>query len=144
MVASSGHFERAHTPSQVAVQRPTSGEVMINGRMAGSTESLGSMSMSSGSLMGSGSIMRHVEVHICSKANGKPATGVVPTIEIQDYSQPNSTMAPMQVAEMTGLDVNAADTHYGNNIGLVPGHRYSVRTTLNGQSGTYDFTGPQT
>jgi hypothetical protein len=101
------------------------------------------MAGSSGSMpMGSGSTMRHVEVHICSKANGKAMVDAMPTMDLRDLTA-GSTLSSMQVGEMQGLDRNPADTHYGNNVSVVPGHRYAVRTTMNGQTGMFEFTASQ-
>ena len=133
MVAVAGPSESMFTPSEAIAKHPTSGEVMLGGQMAGSS---GSMSM------GSGSAMRHVEVHICSKASGKAVVGGTPTMGLRDLTT-GSTMSSMQVGEMQGLDRNPADTHYGNNASVVPGHRYQVRTTLNGQTGMFEFTASQ-
>jgi hypothetical protein len=129
MVAVAGPSESMFTPSEATSQHPTSGEVMLSGQMAGSS---GSMSM------GSGSAMRHVEVHICSKANGKAVVSAMPSMELRDVTA-GSMMSSMQVGEMQGLDRNPADTHYGNNVTVVPGHRYQVRTTMNGQTGMFEF-----
>jgi hypothetical protein len=45
---------------------------------------------------------------------------------------------------MQGLDRNPADTHYGNNVTVVPGDRYEVRTIVGGQTGRFQFTAPKT
>lgn len=129
MVAVAGPSESMYTPSEATSQHPTSGEVMLSGQMTGSS---GSMSM------GSGSPMRHVEVHICSKSDGKAVVSAMPSMNLRDLTT-GSTMSSMQVGEMQGLDRNPADTHYGNNVTVVPGHHYQVRTTMHGQTGMFEF-----
>jgi hypothetical protein len=135
MVSVAGPNEAMYTPSQVKSMHPTSGEVMVRG----------TMSKASGSSMpmGTGSIMRHIEVHICSKATGKALTGVRPLMGIRDLTK-GSMKSSMPVAEMQGLDRNPADTHYGNNVTVVPGDRYEVRTIAGGQTGRFQFTAPKT
>jgi hypothetical protein len=132
MVAVAGPSESMYTPSEATSKHPTSGEVMLSGHMAGSA---GSMSM------GSGSAMRHVEVHICSKADGKAVVSAMPSMDLRDLTA--GSMSSLQVGEMQGLDRNPVDTHYGNNVTVVPGHHYQVRTTMNGQSGMFAFTATQ-
>ncbi len=133
MVAVAGPNESMYTPSEAASMHPTSGEVMISGQMSGSS---GSMSMDTGSAM------RHIEVHICSKATGKAVVSAMPTMDLRDMTA-GSMMSSMRVGEMQGLDRNPADTHYGNNVTVIPGHHYRVRTTLNGQTGIFEFTASQ-
>jgi hypothetical protein len=53
-------------------------------------------------------------------------------------------MSSMPVAEMQGLDRNPADTHFGNNVTVVLGDRYEVRTVVEGQTGRFQFTAPKT
>jgi hypothetical protein len=133
MVAVAGPSESMFTPSEATSKRPTSGEVMLSGQMVGSS---GSMST------GSGSTMRHVEVHICAKATGKAVISAMPRMDLRDLSAGSMTSS-LQVGEMQGLDRNPADTHYGNNVTVVPGHRYQVSTTMNGQTGMFKFAASQ-
>jgi hypothetical protein len=143
IVAGVGVSESMYTKTQVASTMPESGEVMVGGQMtATGSSSGGSMSMGSGTTMTSGSAMRHVEIHICSKATGKAVAGAMPTMDIQDMTQSGSMMQSMSVAEMRGLDMNPADTHYGNNVSLIPSHRYLLKTTMNGEPGSIEVTSP--
>jgi hypothetical protein len=106
---------------------------MLSGHMVGSS---GSMST------GSRSATRHLEVHICAKATGKAVISAMPSTDHGDFSA-GSMMSSLQVGEMQGLARNPADTHYGNNVTVVPGHRYQVSTTMNGQTATFKFTASQ-
>ncbi|MEI6701894.1 MAG: hypothetical protein WCL38_09080 [Actinomycetota bacterium] len=124
MVAGVGPNEAMYTHDQVMASKPTSGELMVSGMMDGSH----SMSM------GTGTTMQHVEVHICSRATGKAIGGAMPTMTFSEVGS-NSMPTDMSVTEMTSLDGNAADIHYGNNITMMMGSKYSFRVTLNGQSG---------
>ena len=134
MASVAGPNEAMYTTSQVKTHHPKSGEIMVSGQMTG----MGGSSMS----MGSASLMRHVEVHICSKATGKAVLGARPVMTIQDLSK-GSMKTKLMVAEMQGLDRNPADTHYGNNVTVVPGHRYKLQTTINGQTGMFQFVVPK-
>jgi hypothetical protein len=131
MVAGVGPSEAMYTRAQATAQKPTSGELMISGMM----DATNSMAM------GTGTAMRHVEVHICSKATGKALTGAMPLMTLSQGGN-SSTITNMSVAEMTGLDGIAADTHYGNNVSMMDGSNYSLRVTLNGQTGTFTMTAP--
>jgi hypothetical protein len=135
MVSVAGPNEAMYTPSQIKSMHPASGEVMVRGRMSNASGS--SMPM------GGASIMRHIEVHICSKATGKALSGVRPSMGIRDLTK-GSMMSSMPVAEMQGLDRNPADTHFGNNVTVVLGDRYEVRTVVEGQTGRFQFTAPKT
>jgi hypothetical protein len=135
MVAVAGPSESMFTPSEATSKRPTSGEVMLSGQMVGS-----SGSMSTGS--GSGSATHHLEVHICAKATGKAVISAMPSTDLRDFSA-GSKMPSLQVGEMEGLARNPADTLYGNNVTVVPDHRYQVGTTMNGRTATFKFTASQ-
>jgi len=131
MVAGIGPNEPMYTSKQVTVKHPTSGELMISGMMHG----MGSMDMTAETTMS------HVEVHICSKATGRALTGARPLLTlIQEGTSP--MMTEIMVAEMTGLDGNLSDTHYGNNVSMVRGSDYSLRVTLNGQKTTLALRRP--
>jgi hypothetical protein len=134
MASIAGPNEAMYTVAQARTLHPKTGEIMISGQMIGK----GGSSMS----MGATSVMRHIEVHICSKATGKAMVGAQPLMSIKDLSR-GSMMTKLRVAEMQGLNRNPADTHYGNNVTVIPGHHYQIQTTLNGQTGTFQFTAPK-
>ena len=132
MVASVGPSEAMCTSEQVTAQKPTSGELMVSGMM----HDMGSMAMDTETSMS------HVEVHICSKATGSAVTGAMPSMTLSQEST-SSMKSKIMVSEMTGLDGNTADTHYGNNVNVMDGRNYSLRVTLNAQSGTFTIATPK-
>jgi hypothetical protein len=134
MVSIAGPNEAMYTMAQARKLHPKTGEIMVSGQMMGR----GGSSMS----MGSTSVMRHIEVHICSKATGKAVVGAHPAMNLRDLSR-GSMLAIVRVAEMQGLNRDPADTHYGNNLTVIPGHRYQLQTTINGQTGMFQFVAPK-
>ena len=134
MVSIAGPNEAMYTMAQARKLHPKTGEIMVSGQMMGK----GGSSMS----MGSTSVMRHIEVHICSKATGKAVVGAHPAMNLRDLSR-ESRWAIVRVAEMQGLNRDPADTHYGNNVTVIPGHRYLLQTIINGQTGMFRFVAPK-
>ena len=134
MVSIAGPNEAMYTVAQARKLHPKTGEIMVSGQMMGN----GGSSMS----MGSTSVMRHIEVHICSKATGKAVVGAHPAMNLGDLGRV-SMLAIVRVAEMQGLNRDPADTHYGNNVTVIPGHRYLLQTIINGQTGMFRFVAPK-
>ncbi len=132
VVAGMGASEAMYTPEQAASMHPKSGEIMMAGQMDNGNNAMA---------MGSGTTMSHVEAHICSKTTGKVLTGMMPTMSLRGTG-PEAMAASIPVAEMQGLDMNPADTHYGNNVTITPGSRYRLTVNLNGQSGAVTMTAP--
>jgi hypothetical protein len=123
-----GPLEAMYTPAEAKAKHPTSGEVMLGGSMG-----------TSGMSMGAGN--RHLEVQVDSRATGKLAMGVVPTIGLHDKTAMSSMAMTVKlpVVAMQGVDEGAADLHYGNNVKLTAGHVYDVVVTVNRQSATFTF-----
>ncbi len=126
-VAVLGAREAMYTPAQVAKKHPNSGEVMVSGHMGNGN---GSMTM------GSSASMAHLEVHICSKKSGDAVTNIMPTMSLKN-SQMNAKASVIPVAVMRGLSGAIADTHYGNNVVVVPGGRYNLVVTTKGESARF-------
>ena len=88
---------------------------------------------------GSGpSIMRHLEVHICSLATGQVVTGANPTILL---TQAGAAPRSMPIMEMEGPN-DPGDYHYGNNVPLHPGAAYSVVVELGGDRVKFSYREP--
>jgi hypothetical protein len=119
-----GPEETMYTPAQVKSKHPSSGEVMLAGKMAGGM---------AGMDMGGGA-QRHLEVHICT-TGGKVVTGAHPTITV------NGAMVP--IAVMEGVGAGVADYHYGNNVNLKPGQKVTVVVELNAQKAIFHTTVPK-
>ena len=124
-VAVLGPRETMYTPAQAAKKHPTSGEVMVSGQM-------GNSSMT----MGTSASMAHLEVHICSKKSGAAVTNAMPTMALKS-SQMNAKVGVVPVAVMRGLNGAIADTHYGNNVVVVPGGRYNLLVTTMGETARF-------
>ena len=72
---------------------------------------------------------------------GKALTAATPTMVLR-HAGATSTESTMPVAEITGLDGNAAETHYGNDVPMREDSTYNLDVTLNGQTGTFVLTVP--
>ncbi len=82
---------------------------------------------------------KHLEVHICTTADGKVVTDANPTITLQDTTT-KGMATDVPVAVMEGLGMGTNDLHYGNNVSVVPGDKYVVSVTLGGSVGHFDVT----
>ncbi len=169
MVLNLGSSEAMYTPAQVAAQHLTSGEVMLRGQMteisgAADAGSSTSTTMEPPTTIGGGSpttstmpmgqttvtgmtgssgasAARHLEVHICSVSTGQVVQDARPTITLADHSS-GGMSDQVPVAVMEGVGQGAADLHYGNNITMPGGHRYTVTVRLNGDTATFKLTSP--
>ena len=103
-----------------------------------------SMAMASGSAMpgsGVGASARHLEIHICSLADGSVVQDAQPTIRVVDQSSGGMT-TQVPVAVMEGIGMGTADLHYGNNLDMPAGHAYTVTVTLNSDIATFNIHTP--
>ena len=119
-----GMPEQMYTRAQVKKMHPKHGEVMLRGHMNG----MGGMSM--------GGSMRHLEVQICTRPSNTVIATANPLITVKDESSMGMA-ANVPVAVMEGVGAGTADLHYGNNITMTPGHRYTIRVTLKGQTAAF-------
>lgn len=145
--------EPMYTQEEVAKQHPTSGEVMLAGEMGepmvngvpagdgapmmspspGSGMSGSSMSSPSGT-----SARRHLEVHICSRADGHVVADAHPTITMTDTRTRAAQTVPF--AAMRGVDEGPEDIHYGNVVEVVAGDPYSIGVTQGREAATVTVT----
>ncbi len=172
MVLDVNPSEAMYTSAQVAAQHPTTGEVMLRGQMAnmsGAAHSSSTM-MGTTTTMGGGSPTsmppsmptstmpmgattdmgmngsadantRHLEVHICSASTGQVVQDAQPTIALVDHTSAGM-VDNVSVAVMEGISSGVKDLHYGNNVTMPAGHAYTVTVHLNGDTATFNFTGP--
>lgn len=124
-----GMSEEMWTLAQVRANHPKSGEVMLSGSMGGA------MSM--------GGSKRHVEVHITSRSTGKVVSAAHPSITAIDTNVKAAMMIKVPFAAMEGVDLVAADLHYGNNVDLVAGHTYRITVALNGERAVFQTKAPR-
>lgn len=127
-----GMGELMYTPAQVRKMHPKSGEVMLRGHMNGMSGMPG-MSM--------GASTRHLEVQICTRPSNTVMTAANPTITMKDLSSMGMAMK-VPVAVMEGVGAGTADLHYGNNLTMKPGHRYTVTVTVKGETATFRVKTP--
>ena len=85
--------------------------------------------------------VRHLEVHICSRSTGKVVQNAQPAITVVDHAKGGMT-DHVSVAVMEGVGAGAADLHYGNEMTMPAGHRYTVNVRLNGDTALFNLTGP--
>jgi hypothetical protein len=152
LVAAAGPLEATYSRAQVDSQHPSSGEMMVSGHMVGESDM--PMSGDSGSGMdGSGTTgtgmgtpgsavssgaYRHIEVHICSRTSGHVVQHASPMMVLRDRSAHEMTQQ-LPIAVMQGVHSGTRDMHYGNNARMIPGHRYSLDVTMEGEHATFDF-----
>ncbi|HLJ18889.1 MAG TPA: hypothetical protein VKU84_01760 [Stellaceae bacterium] len=122
-----GPTETMYSAAEAKAKSPTSGEVMLSGKMAGGMT--GMMAMSG---------MRHVELHVYSLATGKVVTDARVTIALTGSDKKRHTVP---VARMYGVTEGPDDLHYGNNVMLSPG-AYTVDATVNGEAARFSVTVP--
>lgn len=125
-----GPVERMYTTEEVATMHPRTGEVMTGGMMAMGGEMGTSMAMD----------MRHLEVHVLSRATGAVVTTARCQITILDRRAGKRTEVP--VATMHGVAEGPKDWHYGNNVSMPPG-AYDVTVVVNGERATFHVTIPR-
>jgi hypothetical protein len=123
-----GPLETMYTQAEVKAKHPKTGEVMVGGAMG-----MGGMTMGAGN--------RHLEVHIASRATGKPLATMPSSITLQDTSAMSgmSMSTKVGVVAMEGVGEGMADLHYGNNVKLTAGHMYKVVATVKGEKASFTF-----
>lgn len=124
-----GMPEMMYTRAQERKLHPKSGEVMLGGKM------MMGMKM--------GGSTRHLEVHICLRNTRAVVTNATPRIMLKDDTAKGMPMN-VPVAVMQGVRAGAADLHYGNNVPMPGGHRFTVTVTLRGQKAVFHVTSPKT
>jgi hypothetical protein len=123
-----GMPEMMYTAAQVRKLHPKSGEVMLRGKM------MMGMKM--------GGSTRHLEVHICMRENRAVITNAHPTITLMGQKA-NAMPMNVPVAVMEGIGAGPADLHYGNNVPMAGGHRFTVTVTVKRQKAVFKVTSPK-
>jgi len=98
----------------------TSGEVMVSGETAMTTSGM--------------SPNHHLEVQINDARNGNLITDK--TVSIQITNDATMEVQNVPIAVMYGVAEGPSDTHYGNNVTLMPG-KYTVLVTVAGETATF-------
>ena len=125
-----GPLEVMYTPAEVKTKHPKTGEVMVADSMSGMA---GMGSMSAGN--------RHLEIHVASRASGKPLATMPSSITLRDTSAMSgmAMSAKVDIVAMEGVGQGMADLHYGNNVKLTAGHMYNVVVTVKGEKASFTF-----
>lgn len=130
--------EQMYSKTDAERLKPTSGEIMVSGQMVGGTGGMQAMpGMSSNNLMQTGTAMRHLELHVRSKATGQAIHDVDVGMTVADPAGRQRMVVP--IAVMYGIAEGLDDWHYGNNVHLLPGH-YVVLVTANHESARFDVS----
>jgi hypothetical protein len=124
-----GMPEMMYTRAQVRKLHPKTGEVMLRGNMM------------MGMRMGGNT--RHLEVHICLRDTEAVVTNADPQIMLKEDSTKGMSMN-VPAAVMEGIGAGTADLHYGNNVPMPTGHRFTVTVTLKGPKAAFHVTSPKT
>lgn len=117
-----------YSMAQVKKLKPTSGEIMVGGKMVMMKH------------VPAGKSLYHMELHVRSKATGKPVEGAKVKISITSPSLKKPIAVP--IAVMYGIKEGVSDWHYGNNIALAPGN-YKVRVDANSERAIFDLAIPK-
>ena len=128
-----GPTETMYTAAEARMHHPTSGEIMVGGRMADEMPG-----MAHGSNGKNDPDRRHLELHVYSRATGKIVVEAHVTIAVSGADK-KSLSVP--IARMYGIDEGPDDMHYGNNVVLRPG-AYSVRAAVNGERARFAISLP--
>lgn len=148
MVLQIGATEVMYTASEAKAKHPTSGEIMIGGRMAdGMTGINQDADMPAGMGMEAAKPaptktspdLRHLELHVYSRATGKMVPEAHVTIAVIGADK-KSRAVP--IARMYGIDEGPDDLHYGNNFAMPIGS-YVIDAAVNGERARFSVTVPQ-
>lgn len=118
-----GPSEKMLTPEEA--KTATEGEVMVSGEMA--------MTMSGMATA------QHLEVFVKNRKSGAVVSDQPVTITVINETTKEEAVVP--VAMMYGLTEGPADTHFGNNVMLMPG-RYAIEVVVGGEQATFAVSMP--
>jgi hypothetical protein len=129
-----GPTETMYSETEAKAKHPSSGEVMLSGRMAGG------MSATGHGMPGMTSMpdMRHIELHAYSLKTGKVVSDARVTIVLTGADGKRHVQP---IARMYGVIEGLEDLHYGNNAMVDPG-AYTVDVTINGEPARFSVTIP--
>ena len=129
-----GPTEAMYSEADAQAKHPTSGEVMLSGKMAGDMVSMDHVISGMTSMPG----MRHVELHAYSLKTGRIVTDASVAIVLMGADKKRHAVP---IARMYGVTEGLADLHYGNNMMVSPG-TYAVDATVNGEIAHFSVTIP--
>ncbi len=129
-----GRIETMFSEAEAKAKHPTSGEVMLSGKMAGGMP--GMDNAMPGMMPAPGT--RHVELHVYALSTGKIVTDARVTIALIGTDKQRRTVPN---ARMYGVTEGLDDLHYGNNVTMSPG-AYAVDATVNGEATHFSVVVP--
>ncbi len=119
-----GPPERMYTASEARAAHPASGEIMVGGRMP--------------EMMHDTAEMRHLELHIYSRANGRTIGEAHVAILVSGGDRRGLSVP---IARMYGVSEGPEDLHYGNNV-MLPAGSYTIEAVVNGERARFPVTVP--
>lgn len=128
LVLQIGPSETMYTAAEAKAKHPTSGEVMLSGKMAGGMDHA----------MLALPVLRHVELHVSARDTGKPVTDASVSITLTGDDKKRHAVP---IARMYGVVEGLDDLHYGNNMVVASG-AYTVDAAVNGESARFSVTLP--
>jgi hypothetical protein len=133
LVLQIGSAETMYTAAEAKAKHPTSGEIMLSGKMAG----MPAMDHTVPGMMPVPQA-RHVELHIYARDTGKPVAEARVSITLTGADKKRHAV-PM--ARMYGVAEGLEDVHFGNNMAISAGS-YTVDATVNGEPAHFAVTVP--
>ena len=130
-----GPTEIMYTPAETKAKHPTSGEIMLSGKMASGMSDMGHAMAG----MMPMSDVRHVELHVYDRDTGKPVLDARVAITLTGA---DGKRRAVPIARMYGVEEGLHDVHYGNNVALSAG-AYTVDTAVNGEHVRFSLKVPQ-
>lgn len=109
------------TADQARTLLPSEGEIVLRGTPAPAH----------------GAHARHLEVHVYDLRTGEPVVDVTPTLTLVDHTAGRTEAVDATL--MHDLALGPRDAHFGTNLALPAGHRFTVRVEL--PDASTDFTG---
>jgi len=146
MVLDVGPTQPMYTKKQAASQSPTSGEIMLGGEMM-AQENMGGMSGMDGDMGMGGNTAptsadtKHLVVRICHRDEGEVVTDADPEIHVTDLTAGGKDTA-LPVARMQGVGMGPDDMHYGNEMAMPSGHKFTVEVHLDDEATTFQVSLP--
>lgn len=80
---------------------------------------------------------RHVDVHVYDLRTGEPVRNVTPRLTLVDHVAGRTT--DLEAALLRDVEVGERDDHFGTNVDLPAGHRFTLRVDLG--SAATEFSG---
>jgi len=133
LVLQIGSAETMYTAAEAKAKHPTSGEIMLSGKMAG----MPAMGHTMPSTMPVPQA-RHVELHVYARDTGKPVADASVSITLTGTDKKRHAVP---IARMYGVAEGLDDVHFGNNMTISAGS-YAVDATVNGEAAHFAVTVP--